>query len=172
MELLVVIFILIITSAIAVPVIQAMLDDGRLQGATDMIRAKVAEARANAMETGNPWRVAFIPGTGVIQVAPDDATEWEQADTNLMQRPGLIRQELPQFVYIGAGPGDIQGAGATPSPGANWHTIAVYTYDGSAREDSITYFGKYGTPPMAMELRALTGSVTMKTSTEVTAMHP
>ena len=72
MELVVVIVIILIIASLAVPVIQNMLDDGRLQGAEDMVRAKTAEARAYAMEQGKPWRVACIPGSGTIMVAPDE----------------------------------------------------------------------------------------------------
>ena len=110
-------------------------------------------------------------GFGHHAVAPEDSPDWEQASQTLIAKPDLYREQLPLHVYLGANPGDIQGAGPTPAGGGSWHTIAVYTYDGSGREDSITYFGKYGTPPMAMELRALTGSVNIMTFTEVMAMH-
>jgi len=172
LELMVVMALIVVITSISVPVISTMLDDARLEGATDMVRAKTAEARAYAMDTGKPWRVAYIPGTGVIQVAPEDSTDWEQMDQTVIAKPGLFRDELPKNVYLGPNAGDITSASSSPSPGAAWQTIAVYSYDGSAREDSITYFGKYGTPPMAMELRSLTGSVTIKNALEVTAMHP
>jgi hypothetical protein len=137
-----------------------------------MVRAKAAEARAYALETGKPWRVACIPGTGFIQVAPEDSTSWEQVEQSVVLKPDQIRDQLPKDVYFGATPGEVQNASETPSPGSAWQTIAVYGYDGTAREDSIIYFGKYGTPPMAMELRALTGSVTMRSFREVMAMQP
>jgi len=172
LELLIVLAIILIAASISVPVIQVMLDDARLQGATDMVRAKAAEARAYAMDTGKPWRVAYIPGTGVIQVAPDDSTEWAQTDTTVMMKPELFREQLPQGIYLGTSPSDVIGASATSSPGGSWQTIAIYSYDGSARDDSMTYYGKYGTSPMAMELRALTGSVAMRTTAEVMAMKP
>ena len=172
MELMIVIALILAITAISMPVIGTMLDDARLEGATDMVRAKTAEARAYAMEEGKPWRVAYIPGTGVIQVAPEDSADWEQMEQSIIAKPGLFRDQLPKNVYLGTSAGDITSASETPTPGGAWQTIAVYSYDGSAREDSITYFGKYGTPPTAMELRALTGSVTILSANEVMTKQP
>lgn len=171
-ELLVVLALIVVIASISVPVISTMLDEARLEGAADMIRAKTAEARAYAMDQGKPWRVAYIPGTGVIQVAPEESTDWEQMEQTVIAKPGLFRDQLPKHVFMGTSPGDITSASESGTPGAAWQTIAVYGYDGSAREDSITYFGKYGTPPMAMEMRALTGSVAIKNAREVMAMQP
>jgi hypothetical protein len=105
-------------------------------------------------------------------LAPEDSVEWEQTDQSIIAKPELFRAQLPKDIYLGAESGAVQGAGPTPTGGGSWQTIAVYNYTGAARDDSITYFGKYGTPPMAMQLRALTGSVTIKTSAEVMAMSP
>jgi len=80
LELMIVMALIVVVTSISVPVVRTMLDDARLEGATDMVRAKTAEARAYAMDTGKPWRLAYIPGTGVIQVAPEDSTDWEQME--------------------------------------------------------------------------------------------
>jgi hypothetical protein len=93
-------------------------------------------------------------------------------EQTIIARPGLFRDQLPKYVYLGPSAGDITSASESGSPGAAWQTIAVYNYDGTAREDSITYFGKYGTPPTAMELRALTGSVTILSANEVMTKQP
>jgi type II secretory pathway pseudopilin PulG len=169
MEICVVLAIIIIVAGISVPVVQFMLEDARSSAATDMIRGKAAETRANAMDSGRPWRFAYLPGTGVFQLAPDDSTDWEGSDAGLVATLTLIRDELPIDIIFGGSPSDIQSGGAS---GDGWQTIAVYTYDGSAREDTITYYGKTGTPAMAMEVRALTGSVTMRNVAEVRAMQP
>jgi len=171
MEMVCVIALIVIIMAIATPVVQSMLDDANLMAATDMVRAKAAETRAQAMESGKPWRLAFIPNTGWFQLAPDDSSDWDSMDQNSAEKEGLFRDQLPRDIHFGVTPSDIQG-GSGGSPGTAWQTVVVYTYDGSAREDSMIYYGKVSTPPMGMEVRALTGSVTMKTYTEVMAMQP
>lgn len=167
MELCVVIAIIIIVGGISVPVIQFMLEDARSTAANDMIRGMAAETRAKAMESGKPWRLAFLSGTGFFQMAPDDSTDWESTDQSVVGTQTLIRDQLPKDIIFSDSAG-----GSAESSGGAWQTIVVYTYDGSAREDTITYFGKSGTPFMAMEVRALTGSVTMRTPAEVKAMQP
>ena len=75
-------------------------------------------------------------------------------------------------MYFGVNAGDIRGSQQPGSPGSTWQTIAVYNYEGHAREDTITYFGRMGTPPMAIEVRGLTGSVTARSAYEVSQMQP
>jgi type II secretory pathway pseudopilin PulG len=170
MEVMVVMAIIAVAGAIAIPVTFMMIDDWRASTSSDLVRGKAAEARAKAMETGKPWRFAFIPNTGVFQLAPDDATEWDGTDQSFIAQEELYRDSLPKDVYFGINAGDIRGGQQPGSPGSTWQTIAVYNYEGNAREDTIVYFGRMGTPPMAIEVRGLTGSVTARSAYEVTQM--
>ncbi len=172
MELLMVMALIIIAAAVGIPVWQTMLADARQTSAGDMIRARMAETRARAMESGRPWRVACIPNTPVFQIAPDDSTVWEQMERTPKHEAELKRDELPKDIVFAINPGDIAGSPQPGTPGTEWHTLAVYQFDGSAREDSITYFGKMSLMPMGAELRGLTGSVTMKSAAEVKASLP
>ena len=172
MEVILVMALVLVVAGISVPVIQTMMDDARQTAAIDMVRAKTAETRARAMESGVPWRLAYIPNTGVFQLAPDDSTDWESMEQPFMEKEGLYRDTLPKGIVFGVNAGDIIGASEAGAAGSEWHTIGVYNYEGSAREDSITYFGKAGIPPMAIELRGLTGTPTMRTPSEVMAMQP
>jgi len=172
MEVLVVLAIIIIVGTISVPVIQTMMDDARITSSADQVRANLAETRARAMDSGKPWRLACIPNTGVFQLAPDDSADWENMEQYAIEKADLIRDSLAKDIVFGASAGDVRGSSTGGTPGSAWQTIAVYQYDGSAREDSTVYFGKAGTPPMAAELRGLTGSVTMRSATEVMAMQP
>lgn len=171
-EVILVVVILVLVAALSVPVIQTMLEDGRMTGAGDMVRAKMAEARASAMQSGRPWRLAYIPNTGVFQLAPDDSSDWDNMEQTPIEQAELIRDELPKDVVFAINSSDIVGSQERLTPGTAWQTIAVYKFDGSANDDSTTYFGKMGMMPMAAELRGLTGSVTMRSPVEVKASLP
>jgi type II secretory pathway pseudopilin PulG len=177
LEMILVVAIIMIAAALSLPVAQALLDDARETAAADMIRGKTAEARARAMETGKAWRLAFLPGTGVIQIAPDDSDEWGSSDHSTVDKDDLSRDEMPKNVVIGSSVGDIQGATSAGSGGAGWQTIAVYLYDGSVRADSdqqvlTTYFGKAGTAPMAVQIRVFTGSSAVLSAKETMESQP
>ncbi len=57
----------------------------------------------------------------------------------------------------------MQGPPARERRGAKWETIAVYKWDGSAIDDSTIYFGKHGVIPMRVNVRGLTGAVSIET---------
>jgi prepilin-type N-terminal cleavage/methylation domain-containing protein len=169
LEMMLVLAIIVIAAALSIPVMQTMLDDARQSAAGDMIRGKAAETRARAMESGRAWRLAYLPNTGVFQLAPDDAADWDNTgDQTPTEQDELIRDEMPKDIVLAMNAGDIQAAQSAGAPGSGWQTIAVYLYDGSARDsDSITYFGKMGMPPLGVQIRALTGSATVLSAKEV-----
>src|SRR4051794_31773914 len=76
-EMVLVMVIILIVAAISVPLIQTMLAESRIDASGDVVRGKMAEARARAMEEGRPWKFAFIVNTGVYQLAPEDSSEWD-----------------------------------------------------------------------------------------------
>jgi prepilin-type N-terminal cleavage/methylation domain-containing protein len=167
MEIIIVVAIFVLVMAIGVPLIWNMLDDAKATAAADTIRGKAAYARARAMETGRAWRFAYMAGTGFYMLAPDDAPDWDGADQSQSFTDQLIRDQLSTDIVIAVSPNDIQGATQQQPTGGGWQTIAVYVYDGSARNDTTTYFGKVGTAPMAIQVRGLTGSVTIRSAKEV-----
>jgi hypothetical protein len=114
------------------------------------------------MDEGRPWRLGFIPGTRIYQLAPDDSTEWASTAQDLDEKSDLIRDELPEEIYFGLKREDILNANGTPTAGRDWEIAAVFMPDGSARDDTFTYFGKVGTAPMRIRLRSLTGTVSVE----------
>ena len=159
MEMLVVLTIIVIAAAIAVPVIRSMLTDGRVAAAGDQVRAQLAETRARAMDEGRPWRLAYIPGTGVYQLAPEESSEWGQTAQDPNEMIDFVRDVLPQDVVFAASEQDIAGRQEPGPAGGTWETIAVYLPAGNARDDTITFFGQMGILPMYARVRALTGAV-------------
>jgi len=163
MEMLVVLALFVAVAALTVPSVQGLLSESRIAAASDTVRGAVAEARARAMEQGVPWRVGFIPNTNVYQLAPEDAQDWNSPDQSTSMTATLVRDQLPKDIIFALNDGDISGPSGASSPGSKWETIAVYLGDGSARDDTTTYFGKSGIVPMRIRLRALTGHVTVET---------
>jgi prepilin-type N-terminal cleavage/methylation domain-containing protein len=162
MELLIVLAILVIVAAIAIPVMSSMMTDTNTSVAGDQLRGLLAEARARAMEEGRPWRVGYLANTGTVQIAPEESSEWENAATGEIEKIDLIRQELPKDIIIALTQDDIASRQDAGAPGSGWETIAVFLPFGNARDDGITYFGQAGYMPMRIVLRGLTGNVSIE----------
>jgi prepilin-type N-terminal cleavage/methylation domain-containing protein len=161
-EIILVVMIILIVMALSIPVMRSMLTDSRTTAAGDMVRAKLAEARSRAMEDGRPWRVGFICGTGVIQIAPEDSQEWGQTGQDATEMVDLVRDLLPPEIVFGLSMDEIAGNTGDATPGGSWETMAVYLPAGDAREDRNVYFGKTGFYPRRVSLRCLTGVATIE----------
>jgi prepilin-type N-terminal cleavage/methylation domain-containing protein len=160
-EMLIVLAIIVVVSALAVPVIRTMLDDAHMNAGADMVRARLADARAKAFDSGKPWKFAYLPSSGIFQLAAEDDDEWSGSDHEPKEMPNCIRGELPKDVLLAVNRDDIAGAQGTPQATGDWKTLAVFTGDGSAREDSMVYIGKASYMPLRLRLRGLTGAVTV-----------
>ena len=175
LEVMCVVAVLVMISAIGTPVMQTMLGSARISAAGDMVRARLADTRSKALDNGRAWRLGFLPGTGVFQLAPDDSQEWDGAAQDPVRQDDLIRDELPPDVIFALNASDISGAGAAGAAGAaggKWEMIAVYQWDGSALADTTTYFGKAGIMPMRINVRSLTGAVSLEVPAIVKADQP
>ncbi len=172
MELIVVIAILLVVTAMAIPAFLNWLADARAAAAADMVRARMTDARARAMADGKPWRLAYLANTGFLQLAPEESTEWDNVQTSNLRQAELIREELPKGILLVSGPDELVGKRDAGSAGNTWETIAIYLPNGSARDDSTTYFGKVGVMPARARLRALTGSVAIELPIDIKTATP
>ncbi len=161
-EMLIVLAIIVIVSALAVPVMRTMLDDAHMSAGADMVRARLADTRAKAFDTGKPWKLAYLPSTGVLQYAAEDADVWSSStDQTPDETPDYVRDELPKDVLLAVNRDDIAGAEGTPQATGGWQTLAVFSGDGSARDDGAVYVGKAGFMPLRVRVRGLTGAVSI-----------
>ncbi|HUR54374.1 MAG TPA: type II secretion system protein, partial [Gemmataceae bacterium] len=71
LEILVVLALFLILGAVVIPSISGMYGNTRQKVAADVLRARLADARALAMETGVPYRIAISGDNTKIRVAPD-----------------------------------------------------------------------------------------------------
>lgn len=161
LEVILVMVIMVIATAIAVPVIQSMLDDAHMTAGADMVRARLADARAKALDSGTPWKVAYLPNSGIFQLAAEDADAWSDSDQTPDETPEFMRGELPKDIILAVNRDDIAGAAGAPQASGGWQTLAVFTGDGSARDDGTVYVGKPGLMPLRVRVRALTGTVSL-----------
>jgi type II secretory pathway pseudopilin PulG len=161
-EIMCVLAIVVAATAVGVPICESMLVDARTAAAGDMVRGRLADTRAKALDEGRSWRLGFLANSGIFQLAPDDSPEWDSATTDLTRTPDVIRDELPKDIIFGLNQGDVISAAHSGAPGSKWETIAVYKWDGSASDDTTVYFGKGGLLPMRVNVRSLTGAVSIE----------
>ncbi|MSU80113.1 MAG: prepilin-type N-terminal cleavage/methylation domain-containing protein [Gemmataceae bacterium] len=172
MEIIVVVAIILVVMTLAVPAAMTWLADARADAAADMVRARLTDARSKAMEDGRPWRLAYLANTGYFQLAPEESMEWEAVQQSNTKQTDVIRDELPKDILFVASPDDLVGKREAGTVGNMWETIAIYMPNGSARDDSLTYFGKVGVAPARARLRALTGSITIELPRDIQAATP
>jgi len=70
-EIMVVLGVIAIATAIAVPTISSMMGDTPVKAAADQVKSRWAEARAKAIEQGKPYRFS-VTDNNKFRVAPDD----------------------------------------------------------------------------------------------------
>jgi Tfp pilus assembly protein FimT len=168
-ELLIVATLLVLIASLTVPSLIGALSDARLDASSDMIRARMADARSMAMEKGCAVRFGFSPGTGQFQIAADDSPLWGTFQTSdAVEDDEHMRGELLQDVIFGTDVNSISNA-TSATPSNNWQLGGIFLPDGTGRasvnpdgttvDDVTFYFGRVGFSPMAVQFRGLTGAV-------------
>jgi Tfp pilus assembly protein FimT len=163
-----VIGIVVTIAAIAIPNIDALFSDARLDASADMIRARLADARSMAMEQNQPIRFGFVSGSGKFQIAPDASNVWNSGATSgVVEEDDRMTGELLEGIVFGTDARSVSGASGSSSSGT-WQVGGVFLPDGSARgpvnpdgtsSDDVTfYYGTAGSSPMAVHLRGVTGT--------------
>ncbi len=169
LELLLAMFVVTILGALAVPVYRSMAGPYKLNGAVDSVRGAWAQARAQAMEEGRPYRFAVVPNTGQYRVAPDDPEFWSggaRGDKNTLVLVGQLPRGV-SFSVGGAGGSnngpEWEGRSPPAADPSAYQSPIVFLPDGSAREDAEVLFSVQGQRPRVLCLRGMTGSVSVKT---------
>jgi type II secretory pathway pseudopilin PulG len=161
LEVILVIALIIVALSLALPALEPMMDRTKLTAARDMVRGRWADMRAQAMLDGRSYRFAVTENTGRFRIAPDDNIYWTGNAPSEEDEPPLIMEgELPTGVLFATSDGAFADENATPTPGEDWGVVvAIYKGDGTARDDAEVWFGKAGSRPLGLRLRALTGAV-------------
>ncbi len=93
-ELMLVMAIILVAAAITIPAIDAMMSDGSLKAARDMVRARWADIRGRAMKEGRPYKFSTIDQSKKFKIEPEDSNAPSDSDE-------------PPIIYEGELPGDI-----------------------------------------------------------------
>ena len=171
LEVILVLAILAMVTALAYPSIDGMYGHHRLTAALDEVRGTWAAGRAHAIEEGQPYRFAVVMGKGNFRLAPDSPEYWDGsgggAPSGNGLQPAVITGALPRGVSFAEGPGGA-GGGANPdtvldsvSP-SQYKPIAIFLPDGTARDDVEIRFNVRGAAPAVIRLRSMTGVVSVQ----------
>jgi type II secretory pathway pseudopilin PulG len=179
MELVIVLAIIAIMAGLAYPTIQGMFGHYRLRAASDGVRAGWVRARAHAVEEGQRYRFAVVPGKGNYRIAPDSPEYWSGSlpAFDPENPPLVIEDAVPSPVRFSIGEGaapDEDGDSSLPvgsvEPG-QWVSVVFFEADGSVEsalpsasnsEDVKITFSSPGYRPVVMHLRAMTGIASVK----------
>jgi prepilin-type N-terminal cleavage/methylation domain-containing protein len=171
LELTLVIALIAILAALAVPWMDGMYGEVKTRAAADCFRGALLTARSHAIDEGRSYSVGVVPGTGHYRIAPDDPLFWNGAG----EATSLVDSEAPPFVLERSLPGGMHFATDDGSPqeetsdssaadsvdSSQWTKQATFLPDGTALNDAQVRFHLSGSRPLVLKLRALTGGVTV-----------
>jgi hypothetical protein len=121
-----------------------------------MVRARLADARALAMETGTHYRIAISEDGMKVRVAPDTAefatvAAATQASINARVLETTFDKNVKAEVAVD--PDD-----PAPLVDQGWTTIATFLPDGTCKEDTVIVRVLEGEfPPLRIRVRGVTG---------------
>ncbi len=164
LEVTLVMAVMVLLAAMALPSIETMYGDVRLSAAADQVRGRWADARSKAIDEGRPYRFATQPD-GQYKIAPDTADFWSGSgdptggEANDSDTPPLVVEEsLPQGMKFA----DESNSGDSSDAGP-WQTAIKFLPDGTASADKTITISADGYRPVQLRVRALTGAVTVET---------
>jgi len=162
-EMLVVLGILVVITALAQPAMRGALGDSRLRSAAKQVRVELAKARLKAMQTGTAQRFRFQVGKDRFEISPliqeesiENAVASADADTQPADEP--IEQSLPEGIRFD----DARAESPSTSAGADeegWSEPIVFYPNGRTEDAHIRIKGERKTL-VEVTLRGLTGVAT------------
>src|SRR5207302_656192 len=96
LELVLVMALILIAASLTVPVIDSMMADTRVKAARDLVRARWADIRCQAMKEGRPYMFSVKDSTGKFKIEPEDSN----APSDSGQEPLILEGELPEGVVF------------------------------------------------------------------------
>lgn len=167
MEIILVLVVLVIISAVAIPAVTGMLQGSNLDAATDTVTTQLTKTHNKAVEERRAYKFAIKPGTGSWRIAPDSDEFWggsgdggSSGDAGGSALENVVTEgSLPEKVCFS------QPNGVSNSSGSSdWSTVATFLADGSAMDDAQLQLSLEGFSPKMIQVNAGTGSVTSATS--------
>lgn len=166
LEMVLVLAVIVMLAAMAYPTMTGWFRGETMKSASDTVRAAISMARHLAIEEGEPYRLCIVEGGGNLRAAPDRDDAWNGGTSDEEEEH---EDALPQGVALsidhGVSEGEIVSFGNKQtameiggvSPSA-WQKVAVFYPDGRADFDVTILCEGLGVRPIAVHLRALTGT--------------
>lgn len=167
LELLIVLAVLSGVAALAWPTVRGLLAKSEVLGAARRLRAALARARLDAIESARPWQFRYLPGSGRYEIGPllgeESGGPADDAAPAAVRPPDpSTPTELPAAVRF-----DLPGADALPlsleGPAASWDEESwskpiVFLPSGRTSNSSVRLVGRQGYV-VELTLRGVTGTV-------------
>lgn len=176
LELVIMLAVLIILGAAIIPSLAGYYGNTRQKEAADLIRSRIVEGRAKAMEQGVWYRLAVNQDKTRIRLAPDgpnfsSATPSDSSALNAQVTEDTLDKEVtaevatdPNSMQSSGGGGSSSSSDNTLSNGAvasdgDWLTVMTVGPEGICKENATTVTVKQGKfEPILIQLRGIVGS--------------
>jgi type II secretory pathway pseudopilin PulG len=168
-EVLLVLALLVIASAVSIPLLGASIDRARLVHSGDLLRAAWAKARLSAMQAGDTYAFRFEPKGSRFQISlasaisadgsttgtsstSESATSEEYTDSDILR---LSRDQLPDGVIFDSAQLASDARQSMPST-SDWSEPILFYPDG-ATGDAVVLLANARGNSLRVTLRGLTG---------------
>lgn len=154
-EIVVVMAVIVILGAVFIPSLTGVEGDRPIKAAGDLLRARMAEARSQAMENGIRYRLALAPDGRRVRVAPDDASFADAGPTDDGAGPLVSDNVFPLGVTARVVSDE---AGEATVDQYGWTRVATFEPLGTCRETVVEVeLTQPGTYTLVVRMRGLTG---------------
>ncbi len=168
-EVIAVMALLVVLGGITAPTIRTFGRDSKIKAGTDVVRGRVADARAAAIDSNRPYRLSVSPDGTKLRVSPDDAAlAGSAANPDELDGPTIIETDLPKDITI-VPETDAELQAVVDAEG--WVRVATFLPNGTCREDSaVIEVREPGTLTVIVRVRGLTATATVTTSTATSTL--
>lgn len=159
LEILMVLAVFFMVTAVAMPAVNRAYVGQQLVGAADVVRARFAEARVKAIESGDIYGFFYMPGEGQYFIAP--MVQGFQSMQNGVQ-PTVVEQLLKNKITFASGETmqDSRSLDAAANSTSQYDSMrpVLFYPDGTSQDAVVLLQSETGDSIIQVELRGLTGS--------------
>jgi Tfp pilus assembly protein FimT len=146
--------VLVIISAVSIPVLKPMLTSNHVQAASDLVRSRWTEMRTRAVADGRSYRFSIVEHTGKFRIAPED-----DDNSHSDARPWVVEGTLPGNVVFMTSGASAGANHSSHSASNGWTRVVTFLANGTSHEDVHVAFGQDGSASLVLRLRGATGAI-------------
>jgi Tfp pilus assembly protein FimT len=156
LELLAVLAVIIILGLAASLTLEGNYANTRQKAAADLLRARLADARSKAMESGQWYRVAVSTDGSRLRVAPDTSEFATYVADDPPAFNASVTEDRLDKVTLSV---QTLESGTEPVREGDWITIATVKPDGTCKEEQVLVEVREGNlAPLYVRIRGITGT--------------